>query len=37
MQNDGQLNEIMQERVRRGSKMPGWVRRTGFDWYETIE
>ena len=37
MQKNGQLNETMQERVRAGSKMPGWVRRTGFDWYETIE
>lgn len=36
MQKNGQLNETMQERVRKGSKMPGWLRRTEFDWYETI-
>ena len=36
MQKDGQLTETMQERMKKGSKMPGWVRRTEFDWYETL-
>ena len=32
----GQLSETMQERLRRGSRMPGWVKRATFDWYATI-
>lgn len=32
----GKLSEKMQERMKKGSKMPGWVRREEFDWYETI-
>lgn len=32
----GQLSEKMQERLKRGAKMPGWVRRSDFDWYATI-
>ncbi|MGH0032071.1 MAG: nuclear transport factor 2 family protein [Myxococcota bacterium] len=34
-QND-QLSEKMQERMKKGSKMPGWVKRSEFDWFETI-
>jgi hypothetical protein len=36
MQNE-QLTPVMMERMKKGSKMPGWVRRDSFDWYETIE
>jgi len=36
MQND-QLTPAMMERMKKGSKMPGWVRRSEFDWYETLE
>jgi len=32
----GKLSPKMQERMKSGSKMPGWVRRTAFDWYATI-
>ncbi len=32
-----QLSEGMQARMKKGSKMPGWVRRDGFDWYATIQ
>lgn len=32
----GKLSEKMQERMKKGSKMPGWVRREEFDWYATI-
>ena len=31
-----QLSEGMQERMKKGSNMPGWVRRDSFDWYTTI-
>ena len=34
---DGQLSEPMQQRLKRGSRMPGWVKRSEFDWYETLE
>ena len=33
---NGQLSEPMQERMKRGSRMPGWVKRSDFDWYETL-
>jgi hypothetical protein len=33
---NGQLSEPMQERIKKGSRMPGWVRLGEFDWYETI-
>jgi hypothetical protein len=33
---NGQLSEAMQERMKKGSNMPGWVRLEEFDWYETI-
>ncbi len=36
MQND-QLSERMQERMKLGSKMPGWTRREDFDWFSTLE
>ena len=32
----GKLSAEMQERLRRGSRMPGWVKRAGFDWYATL-
>jgi len=32
----GKLSEKMQERMKKGSKMPGWVKREEFDWYATI-
>jgi hypothetical protein len=32
----GQLSAEMQERMRKGSRMPGWVKRAEFDWYATI-
>ena len=35
MQND-QLSPKMIERMKAGSKMPGWIKRSDFDWYETI-
>ena len=35
MQND-QLTPSMIERMKKGSRMPGWTRRSDFDWYETI-
>jgi hypothetical protein len=34
---EGRLSAAMQERLKRGSRMPGWVRRKDFDWYGTIE
>lgn len=33
----GQLTEAMQERMKKGSRMPGWVRIDDFDWIETLE
>ncbi len=32
----GQLTPRMLERMKKGAKMPGWVRRGSFDWYATI-
>ena len=32
----GQLSPEMQERLRKGSRMPGWVKRADFDWYATL-
>jgi len=37
MMKNGQLSERMQERMKLGSKMPGWVRQKDFDWYATLE
>ena len=31
-----QLRPAMIERMGKGSKMPGWTRRAGFDWYTTV-
>jgi len=36
MAQNGQLTERMLERMKRGSKMPGWTRRTEFDWFSTL-
>ena len=35
MQN-GQLTPAMQERMKHGSRMPGWVKASDFDWYQTL-
>jgi hypothetical protein len=32
----GQLSEEMQERMKKGSKMPGHTRIANFDWYSTL-
>jgi hypothetical protein len=32
----GRLSPEMQERLRKGSRMPGWVKRADFDWYATL-
>jgi hypothetical protein len=32
-----QLSPAMQERMKQGAKMPGWVRLEEFDWYATLE
>ncbi len=37
MMQAGQLGDAMVERMKKGSRMPGWTKRAGFDWYETIE
>ncbi len=36
MMNNGDLSDVMQKRLKSGSRMPGWVKRDKFDWYETI-
>ena len=36
MAGNGDLSDVMQERVKKGSRMPGWIKREGFDWYETM-
>jgi hypothetical protein len=36
MMKNNQLKPKMVERLQKGSKMPGWTRRSDFDWYETI-
>ncbi len=36
MATSGQLSPAMRERMKKGPKMPGWVRRSEFDWYESI-
>jgi hypothetical protein len=36
MMQAGQLTERMQERMKKGSKMPGWTRREEFDWFSTL-
>lgn len=32
----GNLTKTMQDRLKAGSRMPGWVKRDTFDWYATI-
>ena len=36
MAKNQQLTPEMVERMKRGSKMPGWTRREDFDWFETL-
>ena len=36
MAKNGQLSERMLERMKKGSKMPGWTRRSEFDWFTTL-
>jgi len=36
MAGDGTLSDVMQERMKQGSQMPGWVKRDAFDWYSTL-
>ena len=36
MAKNGQLTEKMLARTKKGSKMPGWTRRSEFDWFETL-
>jgi len=36
MMQAGQLTDQMQERMKKGSKMPGWVRIHEFDWFGTL-
>jgi hypothetical protein len=33
---EGKLSEKMRQRMQAGSRMPGWVKRSEFDWYATI-
>jgi len=33
---DGKLGDVMQQRIKKGSAMPGWVKTADFDWYETL-
>ncbi len=36
MAKNEQLTPKMLERMKKGSNMPGWVRRSEFDWFETL-
>jgi ketosteroid isomerase-like protein len=36
MARNQQLSDKMLERMKRGPNMPGWVRRTEFDWFATL-
>ena len=36
MMENGDLTDVMQKRMKSGSRMPGWVKRDTFDWYSTI-
>ncbi len=36
MAKNGQLTERMQERMKLGSKMPGWTPESEFDWFSTL-
>ncbi len=33
---DGKLTAVMQDRLRKGSRMPGWTPICDFDWYATL-
>jgi hypothetical protein len=37
MARNQQLSPEMQDRMKKGSKMPGWVRAEEFDWFETLK
>jgi hypothetical protein len=37
MAKNQQLKPKMLERMKKGSDMPGWIRRSELDWYDTIE
>ncbi len=37
MASHGDLTPTMLERMKKGSKMPGWTRVEEFDWYETLK
>ncbi len=37
MMKNQQLGSVMQERMRMGARMPGWVPLADFDWYATLE
>jgi hypothetical protein len=36
MAKNGQLTDEMLERMKKGSKQPGWTHRSEFDWFETL-
>ncbi len=36
MAQNGQLTAKMLERMKKGSNMPGWTRRSEFDWFATL-
>jgi hypothetical protein len=36
MAKNGQLTEKMLERMKKGAHMPGWTRRSDFDWFATL-
>ncbi|MCP3983605.1 MAG: nuclear transport factor 2 family protein [bacterium] len=36
MAKNGQLPPAMLERMKKASKMPGWIRRNEFDWFSTL-
>ncbi|MCP4908132.1 MAG: nuclear transport factor 2 family protein [bacterium] len=37
MAKNGDLTREMQERMQKGSRMPGWTKRSEFDWFATLE
>ena len=37
MASHGDLTPTMLERMKKGSKMPGWTRVEEFDWFETLK
>ncbi len=36
MAHNGDLNEKMIDRMKKGSQMPGWTKRNEFNWYDTL-